>query len=209
MNKTKYLKGPCSHCRSNIEFPAELVGTTIDCPHCGKPTELLLARPPEEPSIPRKAIVWTSIAVVILAAGLVASLSALKRAQRWAARQKEQASPSGTIAPAPGPTEETNIALNQANSAATNDFQISPIALEKANGTSLIYATGTVTNPSDRQRFGVRVELELLDTDGNKLGTAKDYAGVIEPTAEWHFRALVVASKAATARLASVKEDQY
>jgi len=206
MNKTKYLKGPCSHCRSNIEFPAELVGTTIDCPHCGKPTELLLARPPEEPSIPRKAIVWTSIAIVILAAGLVTSLSALKRAQRWAARQKEQA--AATNMPAPAPTEETNIALSQTSSAATNNFQISPIALEKANGTSLVHATGTVTNPSDRQRFGVRVELDLLDGDGNKLGTAKDYAQVIEPSAEWHFRALVVASKAASARLASIKEDQ-
>jgi hypothetical protein len=206
MNKTKYLKGPCSHCRSNIEFPAELVGTTIDCPHCGKPTELLLARPPEEPSVPRKAIVWTSIAVVILAAGLVASLSALKRAQRWAAREKEQA--AATNMPAPAPTEETNIALNQTSPAATNNFQISPIALEKANGTSLVHATGTVTNPSDRQRFGVRVELDLLDADGNKLGTAKDYAQVIEPSADWHFRALVVASKAASARLASIKEDQ-
>jgi hypothetical protein len=210
MNKAKYLKGPCSHCRSNIEFPVEMVGTIIDCPHCGKPTELLLAVPPQEPSVPRKAIVWTSIAALILILGVVGSLVALKRAQRWAARQKEQTAATNTPPPAPTsvPAGATNIDLAQATPATQADFQVSPVTLEKAAGTSLIYAEGTLKNATDRQRFGVKVELDLLGADGNKVGTAKDYAQVIEPGAEWHFKALVVVSKVASAKLASIKEDQ-
>src|SRR5258707_14947623 len=90
MGQTKYLKGECQQCRGHIEFPVETTGMTIDCPHCGKPTELLLISPPEEPSVPRKAIIWTGIAALILGLGLAGSLLALKRAQTWSARQKEQ-----------------------------------------------------------------------------------------------------------------------
>jgi hypothetical protein len=67
---------------------------------------------------------------------------------------------------------------------------------------------GTVTNPLDRQRFGVKVEIDLLDAAGNKVGTASDYAQVIEPKAAWHFKALVVAAKPAGAKLASITEEK-
>src|ERR1041384_7114944 len=62
MNRTKYLKGECGQCGGHLEFPAEATGLTTDCPHCGKPTELLLARPREEPAVSRRVIVWTASA---------------------------------------------------------------------------------------------------------------------------------------------------
>jgi len=43
MSLTRYLKGECSHCGGRIEFPADAIGATVDCPHCGKATELMLA----------------------------------------------------------------------------------------------------------------------------------------------------------------------
>src|SRR6266446_10065891 len=88
MDRTKYLKGECSECGGHVEFPAEAAGTTIDCPHCGKPTELLLAAPPEEPSVPRMTIVWTVSAMLILGLGLAGALVALKHAENLAARKK-------------------------------------------------------------------------------------------------------------------------
>lgn len=36
----------CAHCGNHIEFPIEAAGTRIECPHCGKPTELNLLAPP-------------------------------------------------------------------------------------------------------------------------------------------------------------------
>src|SRR5438552_6339175 len=89
MNRTKYLKGQCQSCTGHIEFPAEAVGTSIDCPHCGQATELLLALPPEEPTIPRRTMVWTAITVLILLAGLAGALVALKRAERKAATRQQ------------------------------------------------------------------------------------------------------------------------
>src|SRR4051812_3924598 len=91
MSHTKYLKGQCTHCGGRIEFPAEVIGTTVECPHCARATELTLTAPPEQSSVPTKAIVWSMIAVLILGSGLAGAMAALHRAQRLAtARQKER-----------------------------------------------------------------------------------------------------------------------
>jgi hypothetical protein len=89
-----------------------------------------------------------------------------------------------------------------------DDFKIGPIALEKGKGTGLVYAVGVLRNGSEHQRFGIKLELELSDANGNKVGTAKDYRAVLEPRQEWRFRALILDNRATSARLASVEEDQ-
>jgi hypothetical protein len=200
------LKGECRECGGHIEFPAESAGMMIDCPHCGKGTELLLALPPEEPGVPRRTIVWMVAGTLVLLLGLGASLVALKLAQRRWGR--------GVIAPAreATPVAKTNAvdvpALNPADVEVGGGFRVSAITLEKTPGSSLVYAVGTLTNPSDRQRFGVKVELDLLDSAGQKVGATKDYQQIIEPNGQWRFRALVVGNRATAARVASVKEDQ-
>ena len=91
MNPTKRLTGACGECGGPIQFPAELIGTLTTCPRCRKQTELRLESPPEEPSVPRKAIVWTVVAVLILVGGLVAALVMLKRFEKLTAGQKDRA----------------------------------------------------------------------------------------------------------------------
>ncbi|HWX22351.1 MAG TPA: FxLYD domain-containing protein [Candidatus Binatia bacterium] len=205
MTSTKYLKGECQHCGGHIEFPAEMAGMPSQCPHCGQQTDLLLATPPEEPSMTRRAMLWTVSAVLILGLGLGASLIALKKAQRLV-RQKEIESNVQT----PNTKHQTPNTKAEVSGGeeVQNGFMVSPITLEKTAGSSLVYAVGTVKNTTDRQRFGVRVELELLDGEGNKVGTAKDYQQVMEAGAEWQCKALVVESKAASAKLAGIKEEQ-
>lgn len=83
---TKHLKGECRACGAQFEFAAEAVGTIADCPHCGAPTELMLAPPPWQPAVPIKTVVYAVIAVLILIGGLVASIIALKRAERMRSR---------------------------------------------------------------------------------------------------------------------------
>jgi hypothetical protein len=206
MTGMKYLKGECTHCGGHIEFPADAVGLTTQCPHCGKTTELLLATPPEEPAISRKTIIWTVVAVIIIILGGIGLSAAFKIAQKQlAARQQPpppppQTNPSSAASNAP-PPEPAN--------PPDSGFRVSAITLEKTPGSSLVYAVGTVANPSAKRRFGVRVEVDLFDAADKKVGTAKDYQQVIEPNGEWHFRAMVIDSKAAaSAKLASVKEDQ-
>lgn len=64
------------------------------CPRCRQSTELMLAPPRAEPGIPRRGLIWSFVAIVILLAGLVGALIALKRAQNWAARHKPVPAPA-------------------------------------------------------------------------------------------------------------------
>ena len=91
------------------------------------------------------------------------------------------------------------------------DLKVTQVALEQpkgAKGSRLVYVTGLLKNDSDHQRFGVRVELELLDAATNKVGTATDYRQMLDPRASWQFRAIVTDRRATAAKLVGVKEDE-
>ena len=198
MLKIKNLRGECQHCGKPIEFHAEDVGTAADCPHCGQATELMLAQPPEEGSPLRtKAIVFTLIAVVILIGGLVAASVALKRAKRLRAEQEQTSSKAVTqpLATAPDPF-------------AQNGFRVSPVSFDTGLGrsSSMVFVVGSIVNTTSRQRFGVRVVLDLFDVAGVKVGVATDYQKVMEVGAEWNYRAMVVEKKAVSAKVIGVNE---
>jgi Zn-dependent protease with chaperone function len=56
MNGELLAKCSCAHCGNHIEFPVEAAGAQVECPHCGRPTELnLLAPPPAEANKPTAA----------------------------------------------------------------------------------------------------------------------------------------------------------
>lgn len=196
---TKYIKGECQHCGGHLEFQADQVGLVADCPHCSQATELLLARPREEPAVPRSSLIWSVIALIILGLGLAGSLVALRMAQR---RMGPRRSPPQVATSAPSEATMPTDPLAQ------QGFSASPVQLEKALGTSLVYATGVLKNTEARQRFGVKIELALADAEGKQVGTATDYQQVLEPGGEWKFRALVVDGKATSAKILVVKEDQ-
>jgi hypothetical protein len=210
MNKTKYIKGACQHCGGHLEFLAEHVGMVVPCPHCQQETELLLLPLPEEPTVPRRALIWTGIAVLVLVLGLVGALAALRRAQRWAQSQKTSTAslPAATsLTPAPTATNSEPNTV-EPGLTSTNGLVASSVKLEKTKGSSLIYAVGKISNTSDHKRFGVKVELELSNASGKKVGTASDYLQILEAGSDWQFKALVVDSKTTSARIVSIREDQ-
>src|SRR5439155_13406554 len=115
----------------------------------------------------------------------------------------------------PPAQEETDASAEPAKSnsvaaqpKSVDDFKVSKISLQKTAGSSLVYAIGTVRNNSDYQRFGVRIELDLLDASGKKIGSTKDYVKVIEPRRDWRFRALVLAPKTASVKVGQIKEEE-
>lgn len=87
-----------------------------------------------------------------------------------------------------------------------NGLKSGEVAIENSGG-RLIYAVGTVRNESERQRFGITVDLDLLDAAGKKIGAATDYTQVIEPKKEWRFKALVTDPKTARAEITRIKEN--
>ena len=194
----KDVRGDFQQCGGPFNSPAEATGQTTDCPHCGQPTELLLALPPEAKTpASTKAIIYTVLALVILGGGLIAAVLLLKRAERLTARQR------GTT---PNVAAQTSPAA--VDPFARLGFHVSPVTLETSPGGSVVHAVGRIRNLTNRQRFGMNVEVELLDADGNKVGEAKDYQAVLEPDAEWQFRALVLEKTAVAARVLAITETQ-
>ena len=210
MSKTKYLKGACHHCGGHLEFLADHIGMVVSCPHCQQETELSLLAPPEEPTVPRRALIWTAIAVIILGLGFAGALIALKRAERWAQREKQQSPSTAPVEPAPAAEPPSNAQPNpgETNASSTTELSGSSVTLEKTPGSSLVYAVGTIKNTSSHQRFGIKVELDLTDATGQNIGTATEYRSTLEPGAQWQFKALVVQPKAISAKIATIREDQ-
>jgi hypothetical protein len=205
MPETKFLKCACESCGGGIEFPAEGIGSTVPCPHCGWHTELKLENPVVQTDPSSRSLKWIIAGAVILCVGFVAIVVILVTARRMMEKARRDQSEIQAVRPA-----KTNPAISKPATPvvgkAINDFSISTVAID--NTRSLAYAAGTLKNETDKQRFGVTVELDLLDSGGKKIGTAKDYKDLIEPRAEWKFRALLVQKNVAAARVANVKEQE-
>jgi hypothetical protein len=209
----RYAKCVCQHCGGHIEFPSEGAGRTVPCPHCQWPT--VLAAPAATVPVGGGATARKRIVPAFLIASIV--VIAAGAGVYWHGRL-----PKGRRGPAPAPSIAAQPA--RGNSAAPkpaapaavvpvvppdpwHGLMAGPITLEKGADGHLVYAVGKLRNTSDRQRFGVKVELDVLDARNEKVGTATDYTPLIDSGKEWKFKALVTDRAAATAKLTAVKED--
>jgi hypothetical protein len=196
VSATKSILGECEHCGGHLEFPAEAAGSDSACPHCGQSTALRVSSGGTATRAPVKTIVFIALAVVILAGGLVGAVVALKRAKRMAAQQKS----GEPLVPKSGG--------HYPNPFADQQFFASSVTLETTPGTSMVRAVGTVKNLAQKRRFSVRIEIELLDSAGNKLESTKDYTPTLEPGATWPFKPLVLPKAAVAARVIAITEDR-
>jgi len=192
MSNEHFIKGACQQCAGHVEFPAHAAGETQPCPHCGQPTQLVA--PPQGEKTP----LWM-VAVVSVLAGILALLAILMFTGKTGFPSPSNKNASSPAQGTPdSPPDEIQ----------TNGFGISGVQLEKTPDSSLVSVTGTVRNLRPQQRFGVKIEFSIFDTDDQPAGSAKDYRTLLEPGGQWQFKALVLGSKAATARLNSIVADQ-
>jgi hypothetical protein len=210
MNEDEYLKGTCKECGNHIEFPPSAAGTTVACPHCGEWTELNADNAAVEEQPTSKFPILLALIGCVVVVGAVGAFLFLR------AHSKNLAE-----APIPAPTKvvatptnlpPTNAALAkpvvvEKKQKSLDDLKPSVVQLEKAKVGNLVYAVGTITNASEYQRFGVKVELELFNKNGKKIGSTTDYKDIIEPNREWPFHAMVLDPKTTSAKVSSVKEE--
>jgi hypothetical protein len=93
----------------------------------------------------------------------------------------------------------------------TNSLAVLSLSIERPKGNKgsrLTYVTGVLQNQSDTKRFGVRIDLNLLDQARNQIAMATDYSPIIDPRGTWRFRALVLDSRTVGASVAGIREDQ-
>ncbi len=226
---TPNAKCECEHCGERIEYPWYAGGMMIACPHCGKQTELgaesrgkqsaaasadesgsEIGSPPSESGAKRngsarRAIVIGTIAAI--AAGLAGRIYYLNK--HGATHSPDISSPTNTATATGTPSGSNAVSELSTNTPKSiADLKVTPIIMQKTPGSGLVYAIGKVRNASAHQRYGVRIELDLLDRSGMKVGSASDYIAVIEPQQTWSFRALVNDPAAVKAKLADVKEQE-
>jgi DNA-directed RNA polymerase subunit RPC12/RpoP len=211
MEPKSYFKSTCANCGGHIEAPAEGAGMWIRCPHCNEKTQLTLpsssaapskhisASPDAQPRNSRR-VLWISLGAVLILF-LVAGAFVLQRIQQMR-REKMDKVPltahteSTVSAPKPAPQPDLWKGLKP-----------SAVTIEKAPKSRLVYAVGTIRNDTDKQRFGVKVLLDILDAQGENLGTTTDYTQFVDAHKDWPFKALVAFPKAATAKVRSVTEE--
>ena len=197
MEETKYLKSSCLHCGGHIVFPEAGVGQTIPCPHCGQSTLLAL---PAAPGLPRsRTALWAGLGVGVIAAGIGGFFYFH---QTPSAEEPKAMAPSRAPGAGPKPAE-----TKKEKEKSLADLRVATVQFEKTEGTSLTYAVGKLKNDSAFQRFGVKLELKLIDAGGRNVGLASDYAPLIEPHAEWSFHALVTDPRAIKAEVSDIKEE--
>jgi hypothetical protein len=196
-----YAKCNCKNCGGHIEFPSRGTGSTIKCPHCQGTTKLE-PEPDHARGGRRRSFVLLSLVMAgVLAAGWVwwnFSKPFPSTAPEMPVAKTAPANTGNPIVkpvPPPPPVDPWN------------GFAPGPITLEKSGNGRLIYAIGKIRNETDRQRFGVKVEVELFDAQKTKVGSATDYAAWIDAHKEWNFKAMVTDKSAISAKLSKISEN--
>ena len=200
-----YAKCACQQCGGHIEFPSNAAGQNICCPHCDKPTLLFLTQTAPK----RNNLVFALAACALLAAagGGAYIYFAGKKSPEVVTPSASIVEPSNTssIGPAPAPLPPPK---PKPPPDPWHGLKPSGVTLEKTGDGRLVYAIGTLTNATTRQRFGVKVTFDVLNEPGEKIGSATDYTDVIEPVKVWKFRARVTDKNASAAKLTNVKEQE-
>jgi DNA-directed RNA polymerase subunit RPC12/RpoP len=201
MEPGSYFKTTCAHCGGHIEAPSEGEGVWIRCPHCGEKTQLT-ETPTTTTQIAsaKKSMVWIWIvvlAVVVVGAG--AGLALFKRS-----RSNTPQTPTNVEAAKAVPAR---VVQQEPEPDLWKGLKPGPVTIEKSSKSRLVYAFVTIRNDTNKQKFGVKVTLDILDAQGEKLGTTGDYTQFIDAHKEWTAKAIVAFPKAATAKIASISEE--
>ncbi|MDB6057352.1 MAG: hypothetical protein JWO95_1196 [Verrucomicrobiales bacterium] len=195
MEPKLYFKTTCAHCGGNVEAPADGVGLWIRCPHCGEKMQLVEASAKTaQTGTAKKSMAWVWIVVFAVAVvGAGAGFLVFKRSRPVTIPPTSAKVEPAKLAPEPEPD-------------LWKGLKPGLVTIEKSPKSRLVYATGTVRNDTDKQRFGVKVALDILDAGGEKLGTTSDYTQFIDAHKEWTFKASINFPKAVSAKIESITE---
>ncbi len=173
----------CDSCGGEIQLPCNETETVVTCPHC---TADVIVAPPQKSN---RKVLWLTIGILSAFTVTASLVLVFRKTQR----------PPPPLKSAPAATKPPTT---------FHDFEVSDVKLSRESNSTVVYAVATIKNQLDRQRFGVRVHVELLDGSGEKVGTASDYIAAISPKGEWQFRALVVENATVTARVLDITEQE-
>ena len=118
-------------------------------------------------------------------------------------RRQESSSSTGIaqapVDPLPQPRVKTPKSLN--------DLKIGSFSVEKRRDSDMRVITGDIENTSENLHRNIRIELELHDAQGLKLGSLDSFIAELGPRATWHVLASTLNPRAASVKMSGIKED--
>ena len=209
MSDQEYLKCNCTYCGGHIEFPADGVGATIACPHCGFKTVLQIppspsdAAPEEKKSGARTLII---VGVVVLIAAIPLGAKFLKsKGKADSAKQSSTATATNTPVEPPAPVEKV---LPPKLRFQTNGLEVYTYKIQTVKEGKLTFVIGSMTNHTDNKFFNVKVEFALLAKDNSTAGKATDLVNTLLPHRTWDFKALIVPKGVTSVRPVGISAEE-
>ncbi|HZQ47803.1 MAG TPA: FxLYD domain-containing protein [Verrucomicrobiae bacterium] len=235
MEITTYFKCSCGHCGQIMEYLAREAGNVVVCPQCKEKSQL---PEPEKlgmleiqgPSLPAtKNCPVCGMEMKFLAADCFNCQSLQKQKLRrilsfavasvavlallgvfWLVMRRSKPVESVTR------TETNSVKMGTMILAqpqvkqpkSINDLKPGRFSLEQKRGSDTVMAVGDIQNASENLHLGLKVDVDLLDASGAKIGTVTDYSAQLGPRQTWHFVALVTNPKVTSVKFATIKEDQ-
>jgi ribosomal protein S27E len=191
MSDSEYFQTQCEHCGGAVEVLRASSGAKVSCPHCSR--EMLISKRGLKG-------IWVGVLIALLIAAA---------AFAYVRYNKKPGSEVRVSAPMVETNTPSTSSVAEVKPKTRDDLKIGSVELEQPKGSGLRYAVGTLKNDSDHARYGINIELSLFDQRGQQLPRkASDYLQTLEPRKEWRFRALVLESKAVSAKVASVREEE-
>lgn len=205
MSEPAYLKCSCQKCGGHVEFPVSNMGEVVNCPHCNTPIHLMALEPAAIPVAPavRSPKISRSLVSTISAVFLILILTVTG----VAVYRLKGSKPVTLPPPMVGTSVQTNAATS-GNFIEMHNFKVGSISLKKTEGSGLVYAVGDLINDTDQQRFGIKIELDMLDDQEKVLGKTSDYLAELEPHKKWSFNALLTVPQVAVVKLADISEQK-
>jgi len=202
MKEGSELKCTCAHCGHSIEYTIEEAGKTLECPNCKEKSLLPLAETPNQrpaskpgqtPSNSKPVNrVGIGIAGVLIIGTMVLLPQLLHRHETPANVETPPA-----VLPQPPRTKMPK---------SLNDLKIGSFTLQRRDN-DLWFVVGDIANVSDTLHRGIKVELELRDAQGLKVGSLDAFINELVPHGMWHVLARTSDPRAASVRVAGIKEE--
>jgi hypothetical protein len=235
MEQPPPLKCSCAHCGQIIEYEPAKAGQTVECPKCREKSQLPPLEKPrasgspslyEPESLPPKACPecgaplhpadrecrvcarrrgWKRAALIGVPAIAVVALAiaaALLLAHRLA-RQRPQ--PASENPPTESPKEIPKPKVKTPKS--LSDLKVGEFTLKKTRGEEVNFAAGDIENDSENLFRRLKVNLDLLDAQGAKIGAVNEVITELPPHGVWHVMARITEPKTVSIRFSGLSEE--
>src|SRR5258706_5632585 len=228
MKKSSQLRCTCVHCDQFIEYSPSEIGQIAECTHCqqksllppaptppppplpataasaqgGSPSAAAPRRPAPRPSNRRQNPVGpNSTKLLLIVAAAIIVIGAVILLPRLRHRQPDPLPvvAAESVGPLPQPKIKRPKSLN--------DLKIGSFSLQTQRDSEVRIVFGDIHNDSETVHRDVKVDLDLHDAQGLKIGSLDAFIKELGPHAIWHVLAKTSEPRAATVRVVGLREQ--